>query len=289
MFRSGNNLDLIAYSSDEPSDLVLESYSSFMPSKYNYYARNAFNYTQDLYYRSKCLTSFVQFSTGVAVEAVHPYANLDNVHFPTVATVSFPSLATSDKQTGEYMLPENLGVSYWRGRGYTIDVSGDTLTFIDGISAERLFLNTNKYGPRQRGLTKNDQYSPVVVKDIDNTWIMESYSSSNAAGRITDTLNNQKFTPYQSKYEITKRNDLGLSRQNDDFNFWDFPIPGTWNKPDKYPVTFRKEVLASSYEDRKSELLVNKGDMSEWKNDIFGNNYGLFKSQNTLNKFLSGI
>ncbi|NBO98568.1 MAG: VWA domain-containing protein [Proteobacteria bacterium] len=289
IFRSGNNLDLIGYGSDEPSDIVLESYSAFLPSKYNYYARNPFNYKQNLYYKSKCLTSFVQFSTGIAVEAVQPYANLDNVHFPTVATVSFPSLAKSDKQIGEYMLPENLGVSYWRGRGYTINVSGDTLTFIDGISAERLFLDTNKFGPRQRGLTKNDQYSPVVIEDIDNRWVMESYSSSNAAGRITDTLNNQKFTPYQSKYEITKRNDLGLSRQNDDFDFWDFPIPGTWNKPEKYPLTFRKELLASSYANRKSELLVNKGEMTEWKNDIFGNNYGLFKSQSTLNKFLSGV
>ena len=280
MFRSGNNLDLIGYSSDEPSDIMLESYSSFTPSKYNYFARNPLNYTQNLYYNNKCSTSFVQFTTGVAVEAVHPYANLDNVHYPTLATVSFPSLAKSDKEIGEYMLPEKLGVSYWRGRGYTINVSGDTLTFIDSISAERLFLNTNKFGPRQRGLTKNDQYTPVIIDGIDNRWMMESYSSSSAAGRISDTLNNQKFTPYQSKYEITKKNTLGLSRQNDDFDFWKFPIPGTWDKPEKYPVTFRQELLASSYEDRKSELLVDKGDMVEWKNDIFGNDYGLFKSQN---------
>ena len=289
IFRNGNNLDLIGYSSDEKSTIFFESYSNFLPAKYNYFARNPFTYKQNLYYKSKCLNSFVEFITGVAVESLHPYTNLDNIHFPTVATVSFPSLAKSEKQLGGYMLPENLGISYWRGRGYIMDVSGDTLSFIDGISAERLFLDPNKYGPRHMGLTKKDQYSPVAIQDIDNRWMVQSYSSSKASGRITDTLNNQKFTPYQSKYEIIKKNDLGLSRQEDDFNFWNFPIPGVWNKPDKFPVSLRNEVLASSYEQRKNELLVNKGNMVEWKNDIFGNNYGLFKSQATYNKFLYGI
>jgi hypothetical protein len=284
IFRNGNNLDLIAYSSDEPSDIILESYSAFIPTKYNYYARNPFTYTQDFYLRNKCLNTFVVFNTAIAVEAYHPYANMNNVLYPTVATISLPSLAKSEKQLGEYMLPENLGVSYWRGRGYSIEVSKDTLTFIDSISAERLFLNTNKFSGRQRGLTKKDQYSPSMITDIDNRWMMESYSSSDAAGRITDTLNNQKFTAYQSKYEIIKRNKLGLCRQDDDFDFWKFPLPSTWDYAEKYPISLRREVLASSYKNRIKELLVNKGTMSDWKNDIFGNDYGLFKT-GVLNKF----
>lgn len=278
MFRNGNILDLIAYSSEDPSDIILESYSSFLPNRYNYYARNSFSYTQNFYLKNKCLNTFAVFNTGVAVDALHPYANMNNVFYPTVATISLPSLAKSEKQLGEYLLPENLGVPYWRGRGYTIEVSKDTLSFIDSISAERLFLNTNKYGPLQRGLTKKDQYSPTKITKIDNRWMMESYSSSDAAGRITDTLNNQKFTAYQSKYEIIKRNRLGLSRQNDDFDFWKFPLPSTWDYPEKYPITFRRELLASSYHDRKKELLVNIGDMTDWKTDIFGTNYGLFKT-----------
>jgi hypothetical protein len=281
MFRNGNNIDAIAYSSQEPSDIVFEGYSSFLPARYNYYARNDFSLSQNLYYTNKCLTSFVQFNTAVAVEAVQPYANLDNIHYPTVATVSIPALAKSDKQTGEYLVPEKLGVSYYRGRGYSMRVSGDTLSFVDSISAERLFLDVEKYGPRHRGLTKNDQYSPVVIDDIDSRWMMQSYSSSSAAGTVTDVLNNQKFTPYQSKYEITKRNDSGISRQNDQFDFWSNTDPAYWNKPEKYPLTFRKELLASSYADRKVELLVNKGEMVDWKADIFGNDYGLIKVPGT--------
>lgn len=279
IFRNGNPLDLIAFSTDEPSDLVLQSYNSFIPSRYNYYAVSAFNYSENLFYKNRCLSSFVQFATGIAVEASSPHANLLNVHFPTVATVSFPSMAKTDKEIGEYLLPEKLGVSYYRGRGYTMDVDGDTLSFIDGISAERLFLNTDKYGPRSRGLTKNDQYSPVSIKEIDSRWMIEPFSSSDSSGTIVDVLNNQKFTPYQTKYEITKKNPLGVSRQDDDFSFWNIPpLFGNWDSKDKYPVTFRNELLASSYDERKKELLVNKGDLDQWRVDVYGNDYGLFKT-----------
>jgi len=282
LFRIKNISDLIAYSSNEPSNMMLQGYTQFNANKYNYYAQKSLVYKQDLYYVNRCENSFVQFNTAIALQTTQPYANLDNIHFPTVATISLPSLAVSDKQYGEYLLPEKLGVSYYRGRGYSIQVSGNTLSFIDSISAERMFLDTGKYGPRNRGLTKNDQYSPVEITNIDNRWIYESYSSSSAAGRITDTLNNQKFTPYQTKYEITQKNDLGLCRQDDDFDFWNPVYPSVWDKPSKYPVTFRQELLASSYQARKQNLLVNMGVMTDWKVDIFGNNYGLFKKTGSV-------
>ena len=277
LFRIGNVSDFIAYSSYEPSNIILQGYTSFNPNRYNYYARNSLTYKEELYYTNRCTNSFVQFNTAIAIQTTQPYANLDNIHFPTIASVALPSLAVSEKQVGEYLLPEKLGVSYYRGRGYTMKVSGDTLSFIDSISAERMFLDINKYGPRNRGLTKNDQHSPVAITDIDDRWMYQSYSNSSAAGIIIDTLNNQKYTPYQSKYEITQKNDLGLCRQDDDFQFWNPVFPSVWDQPEKYPVTFRQELLASSYQARQQQLLVNMGVLTDWKIDIFGNNYGLFK------------
>lgn len=278
LLRTQNVSDLIAYSSPEPSDIMLQSYYSFNASSYNYYARNPFNYTEDLYLINKC--TLVKAITATVLEVSQPYANLDNVHYPTVATVSFPSLAVTEKQTGEYLLPENLGTSYYRGRGYSIKVTTDTLTFLDSISAERMFLDPQKYGSRNRGLTRKDQNTPVKIDDIDNRWMYKPYSYGTSAGTIVDTLNNQKFTPYQSKYEITQKNDYGLSRQNDNFAFWNPLYPGVWSDALNYPLTFRKELLSSSYQGRQDKLLVNKGIMFDWKIDIFGNNYGLFKYPN---------
>ena len=283
IFRNDNTLDLIGYSSNEPSDIILEGYSLFEHARYNYYARNPFNYTENLFYKNKCLNNFAVFNTDIVLEAEKPYENLDNIHYPTVATVSLPSLATTEKETGGYLLPEKLGVSYYRGRGYTMNLDGDSLTFSDSMSAERLYLDTNKYGPRHRGLTKKDQWSPVKISDIDNRWMMLPYSYSSASGNITETLNNQKFTPYQSNYENTGKNDLGIHRQDDDISFWD--SNGNWNGSYKYPVTFRGELLTTSYQNRKSSFLINKGVLSEWKTDIFGNNYGLFKGKNSTTSF----
>jgi hypothetical protein len=279
ILRTGT-LDLIGYGSDEDSDILLESFSQFRPSRYNYFARNAFNYQQNLYYVSRCPSTFVVFNTGAIISPSEPYANLDNKFYPTVATVSYPQLTVSERQLGEYMLPEKLGASSYRGRGYTIEVDGGTLESIDSLSAERIFFDTQKYGPRNRGLTKKDQITPVTITDIDNRWVMEPYSAGIKAGVIIGTQENQKFTPYQSRYEIMGKNIHGLFRQGeaDNFQFWNPADPGVWNSPEKYPLTFRNELLSSSYLKRIEKLLINKGVLDHWSSDIFGNDYGLYKT-----------
>jgi len=274
--RSGK-LDEIIEDTNLPSYLTLESYSSFKPAYYNYYARNGFNYTQDLYYLNRCLKSFVTYHTGVAIQPNEPYAHLDNVHYPTVATVSFPSQAVSDKQVGEYLLPEKLGTPFYRGKGYSIKLDNESLTYIDSISAERMFLDLEKFGPRNRGLTKKDQISPTKITNITNKWMMEPYSSASKGGVIINTLENQKLTPYQTSYEVYGKNHYGLSRQTDVFEFWTPAIPGTWNNSKEYPLTFRQELPAEQYALRKEKLLTNKGKLDNWRTDIYGNDYGIYK------------
>ena len=273
-----NPLDGIVNDTYIPSELTLESYSSFKPSYYNYYARNSFNYTEYLYYYYRCLNSFVYYNTGIEIQPIEPYAHLDNVHYPTVATVSFPSQAVSEKQVGSYMLPEKLGTPYYRGRGYTIELDNNSLTYIDSVSAERMYLDINKYGPRNRGLTKNDQLAPTKITNIDNKWIMEPYSSGSKGGVMIGTSDNQKLTPYQTNYELYGQNDFGLARQDDIFEFWTPAINGMWNDESQYPLNFRKELPASEYIDRKEKLLTDVGSMENWRVDIFGNDYGLYKN-----------
>lgn len=278
LFRHKNFLDLIAFSTNERSDILLEETQSSIKSKYNYFARNIFNYTENLYYISRCYTSYAIINSAIEIVPNAPYKNLTNIHFPTIANISFPSLAVSEKEVGSYMLPEKLGVSHWRGKGYEIQLDLENLSDFDTLSAERMFLNVNKYSDRHRGLTKRDQRFPLIVSNIDNRWMFKSYRFSENSGTITDTLNNQKFTPYQSKFEITKINDIGISRIYDDFDFWNIPpLIGNWDSPDQYPLTLRKELTIKSFESRKNLLLTYKGDVTEWKTDMFGNNYSLYK------------
>ena len=295
LFRTNNPLDLISYATTEPSDIVLEGYSSFINSKYNYFARNSFKYTEKLYLISRCYTSFAIVNTAIEIQAIEPYANILNINYPTVATISYPSMSKTEKELGKYMLYENLGTSTWRGRGYDIDIDLQGLSEFDKLSSERMFLSLDKFSARNRGLTKKDQKSPVIINNIDSRWMFKAYQFSSKSGMIDDILNNQKFTPYQSSYEIIKRNDLGVARITDDFDFWNIPpLIGNWDSPKEYPLTFRKELPISSYESRKNLLMTEKGDMTEWKTDIYGNNYGLFKfkdddSNSTIKKQINSI
>jgi len=275
---NGNPLDLIAKATYEPSNIILEGYSSFKPAKYNYYARNAFTYTENLYNLNVCQNSFVTFVTGKVLDATEPYANLDNINYPTVATISFPVNAKSEKQTGSYLTVDKLGTPYYRGKGYEIDIDPNSLSYINSVSAERLFLNLEKYGPRNRGLTKKDQTSPVMIKDIDNRWLMKPNNAGNSSGIIIDTLKNQKIIPYQSNYEINPNNQLGVSLQSDNVQFWDTNDVNAWTNELNYPLNLRKELTQNVYNERRKSLLVNGGQLYRWTTDIFGNNYALLKN-----------
>lgn len=274
-------LSYYGYGSEEKSDLILESYFNFKVSRYNYFARNSFTYNQDLYYQQRCENSFVIFNTAAIIEPYEPYANLLNVHYPTVATVEFPKFLVSEKQTGGYINPINLGVSFYRGKGYEIDIDKNKVTLFDEASAEKVFLDPSKFSDRTRGLTKKDQLSPTTIKSIDNRWMVEPFNSGEKKGMIKDTKENQKFTPYQTKYEITKKSNVGLVRQQDDIEFWTNTYPAIWNNEKDYPLTYRKELMQSIYELRKGGLLANKGEMVQWRSDIYGNEYGLFKGEPT--------
>jgi len=272
-----DNLQAVTIESDELSDILLEGYSSFNLAYYNYYARKDFTYTQDLFFNNRCVDSFVVYNTATVIKPTNPYSNILNVHYPTIATLSFPSKATSLKQTGDYLSPDKLGVPTYRGVGYDITIDNDSLTYFDSISTERMFHDLEKYGPRQRGLTKKDQLTPTKINKIDSSWMYEPYGSGEKTGLITETLKTQKFTPYQTTYEIELENKHGVIRQNDNFEFFTKEIPSVWNNEKDYPLTFRKEITLEQYNKRKNKLLTNIGEMYDWRTDIFGNNYALFK------------
>lgn len=274
-----NLQDLIVYQSDEPSDMMLESYSSLKPSKYNLYlANSAFLYTENLYYLDKCNTSFVVFTTGKAIEAVQPHLNLDNVHYPTIANIAFPSTFVTESQTGTYLLPDRLGVPYFRGKGYEMELDPTSLTYLDTLSTERMFLDIGKYASRNRGLTKKDQLAPVRIKNINTKWMIEPFGSGNYGGTIIDTINNQKMIPYQSNYEVNQKNQIGLCLQRDDFQFWNPKVYDEWTNEKFYPLTFRNELILENFLKRLDSLLTDKGTQSIWRTDIYGNNFALYKN-----------
>jgi hypothetical protein len=284
-----NKLEYIVEPTYEESDLDLEGFYEFKNSRYNYFARNAFDYSQELFLINKCRDNFVVFTSGRVLQAEMPYAHLDNVNFPTVASVPLPYNFVTKTEVGEYLLPTKFGVSYFRGKGHSISLDPQSLTTLDAMSAERLFLDPTNYGPITRGLTKTNNYSPTKIDYVDNRWMIAPYGSGDYSGTVIDTVANQKFTAYQSSYEVYGQNEFGVSRQVDNTQFYTGGFPPVWNDPINYPLTYRGEVKPQDYLLRRDKLLGDVGIITSWKTDIYGNNYGLFKSREDQNRLQTEV
>jgi hypothetical protein len=104
--------------------------------------------------------------------------------------------------------------------------------------------------------------------------MMRPYGSGEISGVIDNTKNFQKFTAYQSEYEVLGTNSYGVSRPNDNFQFY--------NQNRQWiggGLTERGEVTEEMYLERRSKFLANLGVITKWRMDLFGNNYALYKSK----------
>ena len=270
LFNS-TSLDKIFEQTEEPSTIALTTYSDYTPSYYCYYARNAFSTSQNLILQNSTNT-YVQIQTGVAIPAAAPHLNLTNTHYASIySQVNTKNLMVKD-DVGGYLLPSKIGVPYYLGRGFTNEIDPVKIQEHQG---ELLYLDPTVY-TSNRGLTKEEQYSPFKTVDIDNTWVKESYNSEKKAGVIINSATYQKFVPYQSNYETYKYNVYGLSRQDDVFEFWSGPNNSTWNDEETYPTNYKKEIY--KLDERTKSLLVTDKTLCVWQTDLDGNNYGIYKN-----------
>lgn len=283
-----DKIDYIVKQTYEKSDLLIEQFYEFKPAKYNYYSRNEFVLEQNLYLINKCKPTYSTLLTGRVLEAEAPYKHLDNMNFPTVATLPYTNNFVSKKEMGEYRLPTKLGVPYFNGRGYTIELDEARIDQLEQNNVEKIFLDPQKYGPIVQGLSKTDNLSPVKVTSIDNRWMMIPYGTGNRSGTINNTVASQKFTGYQSDYEIYGTTMHGPSKASDDTQFYDSKMKWTGKG-----INYRGELSTTEYQKRRKGLLVSLGTTSywdlgiitNWRTDLFGFNYALFKTKldaNTL-------
>ena len=275
LFNS-NSIDKIFEQTEEPSDIILTTFTDYIPTYYCYYARNAFSVLHNLILDAST-NIYSNIQTGIAIQAIAPYFNLTNTHYASIASQYTIDTLFTRESVGRYLLPDKIGVPYYLGRGYTNALDPEK---ISKHTEEHIYLDPNIY-TSNRGLTKADQYSPYTTIDIDNTWIKESYNSGKKAGVIINSISFQKFVPYQSNYETYKHNAFGLSRQDDVFEFWSGPNNNIWNDEAQYSTNYKKE--AYKLKERTDSLLVTDKTLAVWQTDLDGNNYGIYKDiNNTL-------
>jgi len=124
------------------------------------------------------------------------------------------------------------------------------------------------------------QYTGVEASGIqqyeDVSYIKADASNDALHGDIIDAEQFQKFYPYQSMDESNKYPKFGVSKNTDNFDFWKGDQKDVWSNSDIYPVHLTYDYQDPT-EQRTKDLLLGSKCVSNWRTDIFGNDYALLK------------
>ena len=197
----------------------------------------------------------------------HPQQNILNRRFPTVAHTPEIIRAQREKYLGNFFTKDNLGILFWNT--YKKEYSFSRVL----SSGEILLIPDPEVGANASGLSLYDQTLSGIDYQTDVQWNRYDWSNDYAFGKIYSNAKIHKFFPYTGKTEIYEDSDEGISRITDYQDFWDDRI--IWKNRDVF------EFSGDDFyplEDRKKYLLYNKGILTKYKTDIFGNHYGLFKN-----------
>jgi hypothetical protein len=271
------NKEMIVTGTNNISNLVLAPKINDVPIFVNYWATNAFTWSQVFTNTSLGLPPtggvYIPIITGLLVEAVAPYANLTNRHYPTIATVPHVEELYSTSDTGGYFTPSLLGASTFLSKRNTnkLDTTFMLTSTNRGMSA--IYQDINTYITDQ-GLSNTTCITPVSNLNTDSSWMKASITEWKHSGMIKDPSYYQQFMPYQSKYENNKYASIGIHQQNDEYDPWNGVLDNNWENSTDYPPSFNKQYPIDNW---YSQFDNTNNQLWQWKVDIFGNQYALLK------------
>lgn len=271
-----NNIktDLVTVPTDTPSPIKLRNFVNNEPVEVYYNAITPFVWSvtatptiNELFYSSP--------SASLQFVARRPWNSLSNRYYPSIALLPTVEDLYTERDTGGYFTPNYLGASTYINQDYTatLSTSSENLT--------GLFSDYQKY-IAGRGLTTTDQPTPYIDITDNNTWLKEPFITGSIAGNIKKSIAKkyQKFIPYQSAYESNTRIQQGLVHPTSRQSPWGGSQDATWtdtnNKPESFAGVVNVDVWAQSQVLKQTNKQLDK-----WTTDIFGNQYGLYKTIGT--------
>jgi len=188
-------------------------------------------------------TTITDVTSGVLFKADNPTGNLLNRHFPTTASIEEESDLQSCRRIGLFFTPEKNSILY-----YSVP---DKKYKIDESKLEPdklyVFPDPDLYG-NTFGLKRNFTQDYPLIHICDYTKSVKNYSNFTTEGDID-------INPYtQSFYGYNSRNQLNDS------------------------IYLNEAGLETNF-----SSIYNKGILTRWTTDIFGNQFGLFKSKSRNN------
>jgi len=188
-------------------------------------------------------STITDITSAVLFKADNPSGNLLNRHFPTTASIEEESDLQSCRRIGLFFTPEKNSILYFSVPEKRYKVDESKLE----PNKLYIFPDPNLYG-NTVGLTKSFDYEYPLIHISDYSKSINNYSLGYTEGDVYTTPYNQDFYAYFSRNQL------------------------------KDSIYFGKEGLKSNFLN-----LYNKGIITKWTTDIYGNQFSLFKPKSKQN------
>lgn len=220
-------------------------------------------------------SSITPYITGVAATPTNKSANFLNRQYPTINFLPDTTQIFSEKEIGRFFIPSKLGILSYASLDITPFI--DTKRLVDNTLY--IYPDPDIYGS---GLGVSISGSPAPIDHTENiTWVKSGIANDKARGLIIDSKDIPNFFGYSSKDSIYKEGVYGVSRYNDNFDFWaGSEKSDVWANPDLFPL---ETPNVFDIDDRQDSLLAGKCSIVyKWRTDIFGNEYVLLKEGTSI-------
>lgn len=281
---SSNLFEIINVSAtDIESDIILYS-AEDNPMLVNYYAISGFTWAQSLSNTTLGLPptggTWVPITSADLIAAEFPYINILNRHYPTFAAMPYTAALYTEKDVGGYFLPQYIGLTQAinKNKKYQLETRGLLSTSNDKRGYQNVYRDPNIFST-DIGLTKTTQIVPVSSLEYNSLWMKAGITEQYKAGIIIDTDKYQTFCPYQTKFESLKYNTNGIRRQDDKYTPWGGRYDNDWENKVDWPANWRGQYNIEGWYEQ-NDIPVKQ--IYQWKTDIFGNQYALYKDMNGL-------
>jgi len=189
------------------------------------------------FYYIKTGSTISDITEGLLFKADNPTGNLLNRNFPTTASIEEESDLQSARRIGLFFTPDKNSILYYSVPEKKYKIDNTKL------EPDKLYIypDPERYG-NTIGLSRtfNEEYPLIHICDYTNS--IRGHSYNDISGDINNTPYNQDYYSYFSRNQLSDNYITGKDGLNTN--------------------------LASLY---------NKGVMTKWSSDVYGNQYGLFK------------
>jgi len=222
----------------------------------------------DFYYVSTGSTS-TNYVTGALFSSKNEFANYLNKRYPSVAAVQSVDFLKTSKDIGLFFKPDKMGLSNFTNFGLQPVLNESSLS----ANTVYIFPDPSKFG-NVTGLTREEFNSPLIYNEL-NYFNKIDFSNQYRFGDSETNSYFQTFRAYQSREQSLDKSIAGLSRYTDPQEFFKGDTNSIWANEDIFPLLPQNIFPLDT---RIEKLYSLNKTAVQYKNDVYGNEYTLFKT-----------